>query len=100
MENSKKTIQEELYLKYQRQREFDFKIKPNVLNTIDAVSTAYGKDDITKAFIRACMEESCSLKNMKEVLRTLKKSSEDLVDVDTEFANTLIFLIETELAYY
>ena len=60
--------QEEVAMKLAKGRKFDFKIKPNILNYLDNVSCSNNTEDMELAFIRALVEESCSVANLELLL--------------------------------
>lgn len=62
------TKQEEVMMKLTKGRKFDFEIKPNVLNYLDNVSCSNNTEDMELAFIRALVEESCSIANLEVLL--------------------------------
>lgn len=62
------TKQEEVAMKLAKGRKFDFETKPNVLNYLDNISCSNNTEDMELAFIRALVEESCSVANLEELL--------------------------------
>lgn len=60
--------QEEVAMKLAKGRKLDFEIKPNVLNYLDNVSCSNNTEDVELAFIRALVEESCSVANLEVLL--------------------------------
>ena len=62
------TKQEEVAMKLAKGRKFDFEIKPNILNYLDNISCNNNTEDMELAFIRALVEESCSVANLEELL--------------------------------
>lgn len=66
------TKQEEVAMKLAKGRKFDFEIKPNVLNYLDNVSCSNNTEDMELAFIRALVEESCSVANLEVLLEQIE----------------------------
>lgn len=64
--------QEEVAMKLAKGRKFDFEIKPNVLNYLDNVSCSNNTEDVELAFIRALVEESCSVANLEVLLEQIE----------------------------
>lgn len=66
------TRQEEVAMKLAKGRKFDFKIKPNILNYLDSINCNNNTEDIELAFIRALVEESCSVANLEVLLEQIE----------------------------
>lgn len=62
------TKQEEVAIKLAKGRKFNFEIKPSILNYLDNVSCNNKTEDMELAFIRALVEESCSVANLEVLL--------------------------------
>ena len=60
--------QEEVAIKLAKGRKFNFEIKPSILNYLDNVSCNNKTEDMELAFIRALVEESCSVANLEVLL--------------------------------
>lgn len=66
------TKQEEVAMKLAKGRKFDFETKPNVLNYLDNISCSNNTEDMELAFIRALVEESCSVANLEVLLEQIE----------------------------
>lgn len=66
------TKQEEVAMKLAKGRKFDFEIKPDILNYLDNISCNNNTEDMELAFIRALVEESCSVANLEVLLEQIE----------------------------
>lgn len=66
------TKQEEVAMKLSKGRKFDFEIKPNILNYLDSINCNNNTEDMELAFIRALVEESCSVANLEVLLEQIE----------------------------
>lgn len=64
--------QEEVAMKLAKGRKFDFETKPNILNYLDNVSCNNNTEDMELAFIKALVEESCSVANLELLLEQIE----------------------------
>ena len=62
------TKQEEVAMKLAKGRKFNFEIKPSILGYLDNISCNNNTEDMELAFIRALVEESCSVANLEVLL--------------------------------
>lgn len=66
------TRQEEVAMKLAKGRKFDFEIKPNILNYLDNIKCNDNTEDMELVFIRALVEESCSVANLEVLLEQIE----------------------------
>ena len=84
------TKQEEVAMKLTKGRKFDFEIKPNVLNYLDNVSCSNNTEDVELAFIKALVEESCSVANLEVLLEQIKGHDDFSTDILKEVNRMLM----------
>lgn len=71
------TKQEEVMMKLTKGRKFDFEIKPSIIKyldniSLDNVSCNNNAEEMELAFIRALVEESCSVANLEVLLEQIE----------------------------
>ena len=82
--------QEEVAMKLAKGRKFDFEIKPNILNYLDNVSCNNNTEDVELAFIRALVEESCSVANLEVLLEQIEGHDDFSSDILKEINRMLM----------
>lgn len=66
------TKQEEVAMKLAKGRKFDFEIKPSIIKYLDNISCNNNAEEMELAFIRALVEESCSVANLEVLLEQIE----------------------------
>lgn len=66
------TKQEEVMMKLTKGRKFDFEIKPSIIKYLDNISCNNNAEEMELAFIRALVEESCSVANLEVLLEQIE----------------------------
>ena len=66
------TKQEEVAIKLAKGRKFNFEIKPSILGYLDNIRSNNNTEDMELAFIRALVEESCSVANLEVLLEQIE----------------------------
>lgn len=84
------TKQEEVAMKLSKGRKFDFEIKPNILNYLDNISCDNNTEDMELAFIRALVEESCSVANLEVLLEQIEGYDDFSSDILKEINRMLM----------
>lgn len=82
--------QEEVAMKLAKGRKFDFETKPNILNYLDNVSCNNNTEDMELAFIKALVEESCSVANLEVLLEQIKGHDDFSTDILKEVNRMLM----------
>lgn len=82
--------QEEIAMKLAKGRKFDFETKPNILNYLDNVSCNNNTEDMELAFIKALVEESCSVANLEVLLEQIKGHDDFSTDILKEVNRMLM----------
>lgn len=64
--------QEEVAMKLAKGRKFDFETKPSIIKYLDNISCNNNAEEMELAFIRALVEESCSVANLEVLLEQIE----------------------------
>ena len=84
------TKQEEVAMKLANGRKFNFEIKPSVLVYLDNISCNNNTEDMELAFIRALVEESCSVANLEALLEQIEGHDDFSSDILKEINRMLM----------
>lgn len=88
------TKQEEVALKFAAGRKFDFEIKPAILKALRNVHAKNKNQTLSLEFLHGLVEESCSMNNLKELLKSVQKNEIKDIPYNT-FVKRIIGIIDT-----